>query len=137
MTTRSMALLLIFAAGSFAAEPDDGVREAASGWRKAVIHKDEAALQRFLADDLSYTHGNGKSQNKAEYIAAIKATGRYESFTGSETTIRVYGKTAVLTGFVDVKLAGSDAYRVRTIEVYVQNDGQWQLTAKQSARIGR
>ena len=99
--------------------------------------KDEAALQRLLADDLTYTHANGRTQNKAEYIAAVIKTGKYESFTESETKIRIYGKTAMLTGFVDVKMAGADAYRVRTIEVYVQNNGQWQLIAKQSARIGR
>jgi hypothetical protein len=91
-----------------------------------------------LADDLSYSHASGKTQNKAEYIAAVtKGPANFESFTESDTKIRVYGKAAVLTGYVDVKTVGRDSYRVRTLEVYVENNGRWQLAAKQSARIGR
>ena len=130
--TQLIALLLFFA------DPADGVREASAGWRKAVIQQDAAALNRLLADDLSYSHANGRTQNKTEYMAAItKGPGRYESFTESDTKIRVYGKAAVLSGFVDVKLTGTDSYRVRTLEVYVENNGQWQLAAKQSVRISR
>lgn len=138
MTLRLIALSLALAASIFASDPAAGVREASAAWIKAVIQQDAAALQRWLAEDLTYTHANGRTQDKAEYMDAItKGPGRYESFTESETKIRMYGNTAILTGFVDVKLKGSDPYRVRTIEVYVQHDGQWQLTAKQSARIGR
>jgi ketosteroid isomerase-like protein len=138
MTHRLLALFLLLALYALAADPAaDGVRAASAGWRKAVVEKDTAALDRLLAPDLTYTHANGRTQDKAAYIAAIKSTGRYESFTESETKIRTYGKTAILTGFVDVKIAGQEPYRVRTIEVYVENNGQWQLTAKQSARITR
>jgi ketosteroid isomerase-like protein len=135
--TRSFLLASLFAASLFATEPLDGVRETASGWRQAVIKQDKAALERLLADDLTYTHANGRTQDKREYIAAItKGPGNYESFKESEIKIRMYhGKSAILTGFVDVKLVGREPYRVRTIEVYIENGGRWQLTAKQSARI--
>ncbi len=133
---RAVALLLTLAAAACAAEPADAVREASAAWRQAVIQRDEAALQRLLADDLLYSHANGRTQNKTEYIAAVsKGPGRYESFHDSDTAIRVYGKTAVLTGFVDVKIAGRDSYRVRTLEVYVENNGRWQMAAHQSARV--
>jgi hypothetical protein len=136
--TRLPALLLVLTAYLFAADPAAGVREAAAGWRQAVIRQDEAALQRWLADDMLYSHASGRTQNKAEYIAAVtKGPSHYESFQDSETKIRVYGKAAVLSGFVDVKLVGTDSYRVRTLEVYVENNGRWQMTAHQSARVGR
>ena len=135
--TRITALLVLATAGVFAADPAAPVREGAAAWRLAVIKQDETALRRFLADDLLYSHANGKThQNKAEYIVAVtKGPARYESFTDSETTIRVYGKTAVLSGYVDVKLTGRESYRVRTLEVYVENNGVWQMTAHQSARV--
>src|SRR6478672_8037194 len=101
--TRLTILLFTIAAAGFAADPADGVREASAGWRKAAIQKDPAGLQRFLADDLGYSHSNGKTQTKAEYIDADLKTGHYESFTDSETKISVYGNAAVLRGFVDVK----------------------------------
>lgn len=136
MTTRLMTILLALAASMFAADPaGNKVRETSAAWRQAVIQKDEATLQRVLADDLSYSHANGRTQNKSEYIAAILKTGRYESFTEADTQVRVYGGTAVLTGYVDVKIGGRDSYRVRTLEVYVLNNGRWQMAAKQSARV--
>src|SRR3954466_11785224 len=96
-----------------AADPLEAVREAARGWRQAAVHQDAAALQRFLADDLVYMHGGGKTQNKAEYIRA-ETEGRpaYESFTESDTAIRLYGDVAVLTGLMDVKPVGKPGYRV-------------------------
>ena len=128
-TTATAALLL-------AAPPVDGVREAADGWRQGAIKQDRTLLQRYLADDLVYTHGTGKSETKSEYIANVtKGPSHYESMTGSGTKIRVYGKTAVLTGFVDIKPPGAELYRVRTLEVYVENNGQWQLAQKESVRV--
>jgi hypothetical protein len=50
-------------------------------------------------------------------------------FTDSETKVQIYGKTAVLRGFVDVKTTNQPACRVHTLEVYVKNDGQWQMAA--------
>lgn len=135
--TKLITLLFVLAASIAAADHADGVRAASAGWRKAVIEHDAAALNRLLADDLVYSHANGRTQNKAEYMAAIMKSGRYESFAESDTSIRVYGKTAVWTGYVDVKIAGTDSYRVRSLEVYVENNGQWQLAAKQSARLSR
>lgn len=131
-------LMFAITASVFAADPADGVREAAAGWRQGAIKQDKAALERFLADDLVYTHGNGKHQSKAEYIADVtKGPSHYESFTESGTNIRLYGRIAVLTGLVDVKPAKGDLYRVRTLEVYVDTNGHWQLAQKESVRVGR
>jgi hypothetical protein len=135
-------LILVFAvmtSGALlaASEPADGVRQAGAGWRQGAIKQDKALLQRYLADDMVYTHGGGKSQSKAEYIADV-TTGpaHYKSMTESDTNIRIYGKTAVLTGFVDVTPAHGDMYRVRTLEVYTLNaKGDWQMAQKESVRV--
>ena len=135
---RRLLFVLLVAVGAFAADPAAGVREATEGWRQGTIKQDKAALDRFLADDLTYSHSSGLTQTKAEYIAAVtKGPSHYESFGESGTKITVYGNTAVLTGFVDVKAPGREAYRVRTLEVYVQNQGRWQMAAHQSARVNR
>jgi hypothetical protein len=83
-------------------------------------------------------HGGGKSQSKAEYIADVtKGPSHYESFQESGTKIRLYGKVAVLTGLVDVKPGKGEPYGVRTLEVYVENNGRWQLAQKESVRVSR
>jgi hypothetical protein len=132
-------LALLLAGGLLlAAEPADAVREAADGWMNAAVKQDEAGFQRYLADDLSYSHANGRTQTKSEYMAAVlKGPPRYESFTLSDVKIRIYGKTAVFTAFCDVKMVGQESFRVRTLQVYLDNGGQWQMTAHQSARVGR
>lgn len=119
-----------------AADPADLVREAAKGWTDAAVKQDSAALAKFLADDLQYAHAGGQTQNKEQYIAAVmKGPPRYESFTFSDVTVRLYGETGVLTGFVDVKIPGRDSFRVRTLQVYTRNNGQWQMAAHQSTRL--
>ena len=135
--TRRLLLLFALAGALFASDPAaDAVREAADGWRDALIHQDKAGLDRWLADDLVYTHASGKSQNKAEYISSV-TTGpsRYEAFQKTDTKIRVYGDLAILSGYVDVKLAGRDSYRVRTLEIYKKNNGKWQFAEKESVRV--
>lgn len=119
-----------------AADSDQLVRDAAAGWTQAAVKQDAAALKRFLADDLQYAHASGQTQNKTEYIAAVvNGPARYESFTFSDVKVVFYGKsTAVLTGHCDVKMTGRDVFRVRTLQVYVENQGQWQMAAHQSAR---
>ena len=63
---------------------------------------------------------------------------RYESFTLSDLKIRFYGPTvAVLTAYCDVKMVGQESFRVRTLQVYVDKDKQWQMAAHQSTRLGR
>ena len=79
--TRPIALLLLLAASLGAVDTADLVRAASTGWRQAAIQKDAAGLQRFLADDMIYSHADGKSQTKAEYIAAVLAAGRYATLT--------------------------------------------------------
>ena len=45
------------------------------------------------------------------------------------------GDVAVLTGFMDVKPVGKEAYRVRTFEIYVRRNGNWQLAQKESVHV--
>ncbi|HZO52481.1 MAG TPA: nuclear transport factor 2 family protein [Bryobacteraceae bacterium] len=130
--------LTFTAVAALAADVEKLVHEAAVGWTTGAVKQDAAALNRFLADDLQYAHAGGQTQNKNEYVKAVTtAPPRYESFTFTDLRIVPYGKTAVLTGFVDVKMVGREPFRVRTLQVYVENGGQWQMAAHQSTRLGR
>lgn len=133
---KHIAAVLLLAAAAFAADTSEAVMEAARGWTTAAAKQDAAGLQRYLADDLQYAHSGGQTQNKEQYIAAVmKGPPHYESLTFSGVQVRFYGGTAILTGYVDVKMPNRDPYRVRTLQVYVQNHGQWQMAAHQSTRM--
>jgi hypothetical protein len=120
-----------------AAGPEDGVREAGAGWRQGAIKQDKALLEKYLADDLVYTHGGGQTESKAQYMAnVLKGPSHYQSMTERDVRIRFFGKTAVLWGLVDVQPAKGELYRVRTLEVYTQNaGGVWQMAQKESVRV--
>lgn len=129
--------LLVASTMLVAAGPEDGVKEAGAGWRQGAIKQDKALLEKYLAADMVYTHGGGQTESKAQYIANVtKGPSHYQSMTESDTRIRIYGKTAVLWGFVDVTPAKGETYRVRTMEVYTQNSaGVWQMSQKESVRV--
>ena len=131
-------VLPLIVTAAFATDSADLVRQAAEGWTQAAVKQDAVALDRFLADDLQYAHAGGRLQTKNEYIAAVtKLPARYESFTFSDLKIRFYGKSAVLTAYCDVKMVGQESFRVRTLQVYTENHGQWQMAAHQSTRVTR
>jgi len=129
--------LLVASTMLVAAGPEDGVKEAGAGWRQGAIKQDKALLEKYLAADMVYTHGGGQTETKAQYIANVtKGPSHYQSMTESEIRIRIYGKSAVLWGLVDVTPAKGETYRVRTLEVYTQNpSGVWQLSQKESVRV--
>jgi Domain of unknown function (DUF4440) len=134
-----LILIALIAATSLvtAAGPEDGVREAGAGWRQGAIKQDKALLEKYLADDLVYTHGGGQTESKAQYMAnVLKGPSHYQSMTERDVRIRFFGKTAVLWGLVDVQPAKGELYRVRTLEVYTQNNnGTWQMAQKESVRV--
>ena len=139
MKRSAVIVFVIAAAIAFAAEPAELVEQAANGWMQGAVKQDAEALKRYLADDLQYAHAGGQQQNKEQYVAAVTSgPPRYESFTLSDLKIRLYGpKAAALTAYCDVKMIGQPSFRVRTLQVYVENNGQWQMAAHQSTRMGR
>ena len=136
---RMLALTAVMAMTAMvtAAGPEDGVREAGAGWRQGAIKQDKALLEKYLADDLVYTHGGGQTETKAQYMAnVLKGPSHYRAMEPSETRVRLYGKTAVLWGLVDVTPPNGNTYRTRTLEVYTQNpSGLWQMSQKESVRV--
>jgi uncharacterized protein DUF4440 len=137
--TRLLTVISLLVASTMlvAAGPEDGIKEAGAGWRQGAIQQDKALLEKYLSDDLIYTHGGGQKQTKAEYIASVlSGPSHYLAMKESDTRIRIYGKLAVLWGFVDVTPGKGETYRVRTLEVYTQNQsGVWQMAQKESVRV--
>jgi ketosteroid isomerase-like protein len=111
------------------------VRETALGWTRAMVDKDRAAIEPLLADDLLFGHSNGGTpRTKAEHLLSTERNA-YEALPLSDVDVRVYGHVAVLTANVDTKNVGRDPFRVRTIQMFVKNNGHWQLAAFQSTRV--
>ena len=90
-------------AASTDSKAEKDVLAAMDAWKQATIKKDGAALDKLLHPDLTYSHSSAMTQTKADVIKAVttgKAT--VEDITFSDTTVRVYGNTALVKGKVDI-----------------------------------
>lgn len=101
----------------------------------AMIEADVVKLETLLADDLTYGHTGGSTETKIGFIETVN-TERvdYVSFVPSDLNVRVYENTAVLTGFIDVKVIVEKeefVFTTRFLEVQRKVDGNWILTAWQ------
>ena len=103
----------------------------------ATIAKDRAALERLMAEDLTYVHTSAKLESREENVAAVVSTGAYKAFDLANLHVRVEGDTAVITGTADITFArpdGDTVLPIRFTDVWARRDGQWREIAWQSTR---
>ena len=109
-------------------------------WVDALIKADTAKLEELYADTLVYTHSSGQVDDKAKYIANLKAGGtKYLAIDRSEIKANVYGNSVVVTCKAAIKLVSGGqerAFDARVIHVYVKQPEQWRMVAHQTTRIG-
>jgi hypothetical protein len=117
----------------------ESVRSAEAQRIQALLAADFAAVDRLLADELTYTHSNAKRDNKAAYLEPFKSgRTRYQRLEQSEMSIRLYGETAVMTGrMLSLALvAGAESRTdLRFTSVWIFRDARWQMAAWHSARV--
>lgn len=105
----------------------------------ALVNKDYAYLDKVLAEDLYYCHSNGLIDNKTSFVQSIK-DGKltYQEMIPEDLKVRVYGKTAVITGMCAAKVLSNGQQlntRFRFTDVYVKNKVGWQMVSWQSLRM--
>ncbi|MFN8349072.1 MAG: nuclear transport factor 2 family protein [Spirosomataceae bacterium] len=105
----------------------------------ALVSKDYMYLEKVLANDLFYCHSNGLIDNKTSFIQSIK-DGKltYQEMTPEELKVRIYGKTAVITGLCGAKVLSNGQQlntRFRFTDVYVKSKAGWQMVSWQSLRV--
>jgi ketosteroid isomerase-like protein len=113
------------------------VLAAMDAWKQATMKKDTAALDKLLHPDLTYSHSSAANQTKAEVIKSV-STGNVEAITFSDTTVRIYGKTALVKGKVDmVNNTGgkSTPAHLNILHVWIKGPQGWQMVARQATRL--
>jgi hypothetical protein len=107
----------------------------------AMVKADRAALEKLLADDLTYTHTTALFENKAQFIASV-TSGKidYVSIVPSEPDwkVRISGNTAIVNGVAAINVidTGKDIkIKVRFSTVHTNRGGTWQLQSWQATRF--
>jgi ketosteroid isomerase-like protein len=107
----------------------------------ALTRSDVAALDRIMADDVTYVHASGKVDTKKSYLDAIRSGQlHYISWEPKDLHVRVLGDSAVINGEYAVRVADSRVQptpfdiNIFILTVYARRDGHWQQIAWQSTR---
>lgn len=107
----------------------------------ALEHSDVAALERIMADDVTYIHASGKVDTKKSYLDAIRSGQlHYISWKAKNLQVRVLGDSAVINGEYAVRVTDSRVQptpfdiNIFILTVYARRDGHWQQIAWQSTR---
>jgi len=107
----------------------------------ALEHSDIPALERIMADDVTYIHASGKVDTKKSYLDAIRSGQlHYISWHPKALHVRMLGTGAVIDGDYAVKVMDSRMQptpfdiNIFILTVYERRNGQWQQIAWQSTR---
>jgi Domain of unknown function (DUF4440) len=145
MSTRLSVIAIVMMLSSVASaqmgKAEQQVLEAEKARFAAMVKGDRAALEKLLANDLTYTHSTALLETKEQFLKSV-TTGNidYVSIVPSESDwkIRINGDTAVVNGVAAVNVldTGKDRkIRIRFTTVQANRGGAWQLLAWQSTVI--
>jgi ketosteroid isomerase-like protein len=147
-----MALALALAGNSFSqtkkepvsprrSKDEQAVLQTLHQWVDALQRNDTAAVERIVADDYLNTTAEGSVLNKEQDTASLKSGDvKFESAATEDVKVRLFGKTAVVTGIGRFK--GTYKGRPFTVnerftDVYVKRHDRWQPVAAHSTALQR
>ncbi len=133
-------LLLAIPVSSWTAEPAGDVKKAVlnaeDAWKVAVLKGDRGALDKLLAEDLSYTHSSGKTQTKEQFIHDATGGGTtYKSIDFENTKLREYGTVVVITHSAVINTVQTGSSHLYLTEVWAREGGNWQLASRQATKL--
>ena len=106
---------------------------------EAMIQQDVPFLEKVLAENVTYAHSNGLVENKTQHLENVRSGNiTYQEMNVEESATRLYKKTAVTNGIINVKgLYKGTSFNVRLgyTNVYVKQKRQWKLAAWQSVKL--
>ena len=134
-----LACWLTTAKGQTAASAEKEVRDLEVLRFHAMEKADVATLDRIISDDLIYTHSSGLRQSKFDVIGILGSSEmKYESITPYDVRVRVYDGTAIVAGRASISIIAhgeKESFEICYLDVYVKQEGRWQMVAWQSSRV--
>jgi ketosteroid isomerase-like protein len=118
---------------------DAAVKKAVEDMRTAYLKQDKAALESMTLPQLTYSHSDGRIEDKAKFIEGVmnrKAT--VKSLEYPDLTVAVAGDTAIVRHLwvSESELEGKTTNtKIGVMQVYKKQDGGWKLLARSSYRL--
>ena len=104
-----------------------------------MTEADVTTLDKLLSGDLVYTHASGWRQGKSEFLDSLRSGElAYHSFASGSFQAKLYGDTLLVNGRASAKVRSKGEelnVELLYLEVYVKQEGRWQLAAWESTRV--
>jgi ketosteroid isomerase-like protein len=118
----------------------DDIGAAEQALYRAMIAQDFAALDAILANDVVYIHSTAVAEDKAGYLAGVRAgLYEYESIESSGVTLRSCGDVTAQTGTVAMVVGARNAakapIRLLFTLVWRREPQGWQLWQRHATRV--
>jgi ketosteroid isomerase-like protein len=108
-------------------------------WNLALEEKNTKALDMLLANTMISIDIDGSVSSKSEFLASIKSADYQPSQAVTEqSTVQIYGDTAVVVGIFRVKGMEKGkpyVHRERFVDTWIKTNGTWQCVATTSTLI--
>ena len=106
----------------------------------AMVREDVETLATLLADDLSYTHSDGRRDTKESFLGLVAAPAmRYLGVDYSNQEVVDCGDAVVVRGTARIRLLREPGealdYLVLFLDIWARRDGRWQTVGWQATRI--
>ena len=124
-----------------ASADEEAVAKNVEAFRKAQIAHDAKALEALCAAELSYSHSDGRVEDKPTFIANATATkSRLLSLQYQDVAVRVVGDAAIVRfHWLGESEAVADGKKSSTnlhiLMNWVKRRGQWKLLSRASTKL--
>ncbi|MGS2741541.1 nuclear transport factor 2 family protein [Sinomicrobium sp. M5D2P17] len=121
------------------AQEQNAVKAVVELLRGVIIEPDEILLSNLTSDELTYGHSSGVIQDKDKFIDDL-VHGAFD-FTEVDFTdqrIVVSGSTAIVRHIFEAKATNAGEpvdIRIGNVLVYVKQEGEWKLLARQAYKL--
>ena len=110
------------------------VLDVMAAWAQATAKRDVAAIQKFLHDELVYSHSDARAQTKADLLKEAQEGKGPGGVALADTTVRIYGNTAVVRGRVAGGGRGVQPNSPHSVIVFVKGAEGWQVISRTATR---
>jgi hypothetical protein len=134
--------LLGFVPAAFAASDQETVAANVDAFRKAQIAQDPKVLEGLCASDLSYSHSDGRVEDKATFVAnATNGKSKVIKIEYQDPTIKIVGPNAIVrfhwVGEAESVADGKKAFTNLHILMNWQKQGNdWKLLSRAATKLG-
>jgi hypothetical protein len=137
-----LALSLLGTLPASAAADEEAVAEKLEAFRAAQVANDAKALEALCAEELSYSHSDGRVEDKATFIAnGTNGKSKFLSLKYEDPKIRIVGPVAIVRfHWLGEQESVADGKRSSTnlhiLMNWIKQGSDWKLLSRASTKLG-